>query len=654
MSEEQILDFLVKNVDYFVTNDFVIAILRTIGWLLVQGVNYLIEGSKAIYDTTFGLIDITRYSGVQSFISEYRPLLQAVMVLSLVILGYIYIIGKEKRHDLLTSILIFAVVATSSTYLFSTFNTFTVMFKEAVIGGDNNADGKELIRQNLYDLRYIDSQIGLANMNTSGEIPQYHDLSDADLKMINIAEVLTNEEEGLTGEAKDILSKRLIYVQDKSYLEDVYNGVAMTSFGNTYYFRYQFHYGTYFLNAFSLILLYFGLGYVNVKVIVELLRSRVLVVLFSADLSSKKKAVRILESIRDGYYALCFTAIELRLYLILTDYINSKSFLSSLVREVLLVFVAFTMIEGSSIAEKITGVDAGITATTQRLMGAAHAVRGAVQMAMQAKQLSTLSNMNKARSGLGGGREGGMPGNQNDSMSGMPGNGNPDPGTETGSEDKTNRSTSRTESAEHQKDVSGSSNSEMNNRMSGAENADFKENESSTETMDADIRSNVTESSGYSPDAEDGRNGEDINMPPDGNAYDQKDPENGNMAGTTDQNFAKMNEELGRAETAEPERYHGEKDGTSVPEQLYGHENKGMFDRWEEKRQNHLQQPGDRNFGAVGNMQGQGDQTAGRRKPEPTGDRRNSQNTSGESRTHTASRRERAGRFNDKKEKRDE
>ena len=75
-----------------------------------------------------------------------------------------------------------------------------------------------------------------------------------------------------------------------------------------------------------------------------------------------------------------------------------------------------------------------------------------------------------------------------------------------------------------------------------------------------------------------------------------------------------MNEELGRAETAEPERYHGEKDGISVPDQLYGHENKGMFDRWEEKQQNHLQQPGDRSFGAGGNLQGQGDQTGRQEK----------------------------------------
>lgn len=299
------------------------------------------------------------------------------------------------------------------------------MFKDAVISGGSNTDGKELIRQNLYDLRYIDEQIGLANLDASGKIPQYPDLTETDMRMINIAEVLPDDEDGLTEEAKDILSKRLRYVKAGSFLEDVYNGVAMTSFGNTYYFRYQFHYGTYFLNAFALILLYFGLGYVNVKIIVELLRSRVLVVLFSADLSSKKKAVRILESIRDGYYALCFTAIELRLYLILTDYINSKTSLSPLVRGILLVFVAFTMIEGSSIAEKITGVDAGITATTHRLMGAAHAVRGATQMAMQAKQLSSLNKMSKGNGGSNANRgsmEAGYTFDSEHGTDGMPGN----------------------------------------------------------------------------------------------------------------------------------------------------------------------------------------------------------------------------------------
>lgn len=425
MSEEQIINFLTENIDYFVTNDFVVAIIRTIGWMLVKGVNQLIEGSKTIYNAAFGLVDITKYTGVQNFINEYEPLLQALLAVSLVALGYIYILGKEKRHDLLTSILIFAVVFTSSTYLFSTFNTFTIMFKDAVINGGNDTDGKELIRQNLYDLRYIDQQIGLANMTPSDDIPQYSNFTETDMRMINISEVITDEEEGLTEDAKDILSKRLIYVNGGSFLEDVYNGVAMTSFGNTYYFRYQFHYGTYFLNAFALILLYFGLGYVNIKIIVELLRSRVLVILFSADLSSKKKAVRILESIRDGYYALCFTAIELRLYLIITDYINNQTTLSPLVRGILLVFVAFTMIEGSSIAEKITGVDAGITATTHRLMGVAHAARGAAQMAMQAKQLSTLNKMNKANGGTNSGRGAagsGYASNAGNGTSGMPGN----------------------------------------------------------------------------------------------------------------------------------------------------------------------------------------------------------------------------------------
>lgn len=545
MSEEQIIDFLTENIDYFVTNDFVVAIIRTIGWMLVEGVNQLIEVSKTIYNAAFGLIDITKYTGVQNFINEYEPLLQALLAVSLVALGYIYILGKEKRYDLLTSILIFAVVFTSSTHLFSTFNTFTIMFKDAVINGGNDTDGRELIRQNLYDLRYIDQQIGLANMTSTDDIPQYTNFTETDMRMINISEVITDEEERLTEDAKDILSKRLIYMNGGSFLEDVYNGVAMTSFENTYYFRYQFHYGTYFLNAFALILLYFGLGYVNIKIIVELLRSRVLVLLFSADLSSKKKAVRILESIRDGYYALCFTAIELRLYLIMADYINSQTSLHPLAKGILLGFAACTMIGGSSIAEKITGVDAGVTATMQRLMGAAHAARGMTQMAMQAKQLSTLNKMNKANGGANSGRGAagsGYASNAGNGTNGMPGNSqsgtNQDGTTETNSQG----SNSADSGDGAYQDGAGTEHSETDS-VNGSASSGTDMHENGTESM--------------------GGNEVDANM------------EKGN-ADSADAHFSQMDQAIGSSGTDMHENGTKQKES---PEMAKDYDKKGMFER---------------------------------------------------------------------------
>lgn len=100
-------------------------------------------------------------------------------------------------------------------------------------------------------------------------------------------------------------------------LIDAKDGVAWTDFGNTYYYRYTFHYGTYYLTAAAAILIYICLAYKNTRVIYEIFVSRILVGLYAANLSSSRKVVKILESIRDSYFALCFTAISLKSYFLL-------------------------------------------------------------------------------------------------------------------------------------------------------------------------------------------------------------------------------------------------------------------------------------------------------------------------------------------------
>ena len=88
-------------------------------------------------------------------------------MISLVVLGYMFVFGKQKKNDLIMSALIFAVVLTSSSYLFTTFNSWAVLFKDAVVGDDSTASGYELVNQNLYDLIYIDEQLdGLDNMTS--------------------------------------------------------------------------------------------------------------------------------------------------------------------------------------------------------------------------------------------------------------------------------------------------------------------------------------------------------------------------------------------------------------------------------------------------------------------------------------------------------
>ncbi len=564
MTDEQIIEFLMDNLEYFKTNDLVTGILRQIGWLIVKGFNSLLDACSALYDNTFGLVDITRWSVLEDFIREYEPLVQAILVATLVILGFMFILGKNKKHNLITSALIFAVVFTSSSYLFSTFNSFAVLFKGAVVGSEGAADGYNLVNQNLYDLVYIDEQIGLRNI--SGSPPQYPEITEQDMDMIDITETVSNEKEGLTDDAKDILGKRLEYGNIESELVDVYNGVAWTDFANTYYYRYHFNYWTYYLTAVAAIVVFLGLSYKNVRIIYELFVSRILITLFSADLSSSRKAVRILESIRDGYYALCFTAITLRSYFLFTDFITSRGSLGDLTRGIILLLLAFCVVDGANIMEKITGVDAGLSSMAGKLIAGMHMVRGATMAVQQARQMGMMKKQTDAMQKIAAGQNqspGNMnqpPGNPGGAAGSQPGQDGSDPSGQGGSGSGPDPSGQGSNTA-------GGNSQADSNAYSDSQSENTNDTENNMESS-VDSMNEQNDSSEYSEtDTADGSE----SVP--GEASGESDP----GMSKADENFRQMDDAIdGTAENTpdreEPAGATMQKDGTP-----------GMFERWQQK-----------------------------------------------------------------------
>ena len=408
MSEAQIIEFLKLNSDFFSTNDIILTAVRTVGWLLVKGLSLLLDCCITLYDWTFGLIDITRWSVLENYLSDYKPLIQAIMMASLVILGFMYMFGKNKKHNVIHSVLILMVVMSASTTIFTELNRFSIAFKDAALSGGSTVNGTELIRTNLYDLYYIDSKIGLENLNSKGKIPQSTSFSETDVDYINIGEILDPGTDGLSKNAESILKKRLMPIGNGEYgLIDAKDGVAWTDFGNTYYYRYTFHYGTYYLTAAAAILIYICLAYKNTRVIYEIFVSRILVGLYAANLSSSRKVVKILESIRDSYFALCFTAISLKSYFLFVEYVNSKTEINGLARGIIILFIAWCVIDGANIIEKLTGVDAGLSSMTGKLIAAYHMMRGAGQTVQQARQFHMMKEQRDAMKNMQATSQGG-------------------------------------------------------------------------------------------------------------------------------------------------------------------------------------------------------------------------------------------------------
>lgn len=376
MNNEQLIEYFKSNAEYFVNNDIVLSVLRKIGWMIVKGLHTLTDLCITLYDKTFGLVDITTWGTLESLLESYNLLIKAIMVSSIVILGIMYGLGKNKKHNLITSILIFAAVVTSSNTVFSQLNLWTKTFKDEVAGTEST-DGNELIRINLYDLIYIDDQIGLKSM-TDDNRPQYENLSKEEIGYIDITEVLDPDD--FDGDTKKILKKRMVFkAAEAGVLTDCYDGVAWTSWGNEFYYRYRFLFFTYFLDALATILVYICLSYKNTMISYELLFGRILATLFSANVSSQKRIRKILENIGDFYLALCFSALTLKGYFLFIEYVNEKVS-NGILRGIISLFLAFCVIDGSKIMEKITGVDAGLSDMTGKLIAGMHLLQSVNQM----------------------------------------------------------------------------------------------------------------------------------------------------------------------------------------------------------------------------------------------------------------------------------
>ena len=539
MTEEEIVEFLTKNIDYFDTNNLVTWFLRELGWLLVKGFNIVIDVLKNLYNHTFGLVDITNSGVLKNFLAEYNPLIKTIMILSLVIVGYMFLFGKDKKHDVFTSLMIFAVVITSSSYLFGTFNTMSIMFKDAVTGSESVTDGYELVNQNLYDLLYIDENGGLIQMNGNTP-PQYaeNSLDKKDMKMIDITETLDYSRDGLTNEAEEILSKRLEYASDESRLIDVYNGAMWTSFGNTFYYRYQFNFGTYFLLAIASIFVFVGLGCKNIKIVYELFVGRILATLFSGDLTGKRKMVRILEAIRDGYYALCFTAITLRSFFLFSDYITGRNF-GGLERGIMILILAFVVVDGANLMQQITGIDAGMSSMAGKMIAGMHMARGAMSSIRNVRQMSQMKRQTKSLEEMK---------NSNNSEK------------KSAFEDQ---STQHSNDKTSQMDQQTAENTKQNSESDFERASEFTENRND---HNSEYNQSMDESTATEYDAENERRTETMD---------------GSATGDIDRRFEAMDQELSEKDQKVDSQ---NSIAGKMPESGQGkNEEKGMFDRWEDK-----------------------------------------------------------------------
>lgn len=393
VDEKGILKVLMRNNDILAINNIVSSAVRWCGWSLVKGLAWVATNAANLFDNCFKLVDFTKWGPVENFIKAWKPVFVSLVSLSLLFLGIVLIFWHEKKPKFVMNLCLAVLIVSSSGYLIQQLNGFLADDMRSAIVNDNTAEKSkgivyDMVGSSVFDLIYLDDHIkgGLMNMTKKNRVT-YSDFSEDDMAMIDINEIVKPDD--VKESSKDLMSHRILYRQDNIQVKESYNGIAWTDLLNEYYYRYNIQWFNCILGLCSLILIYVCLAYKVVRIIYEIVIQRVLAVLYSANLSNSQKTLKIMDSIKDSYITLVLVMICLKIYLLAYKFINQTGF-SGFTQAMILLFIAFAVIDGPNIIQKLTGIDAGLSSGTGKIMAGIQASR--IAGMMMSKGLSGMTN----------------------------------------------------------------------------------------------------------------------------------------------------------------------------------------------------------------------------------------------------------------------
>ena len=342
--------------------------------------------AETLYTKTFGLIDITNYPQINDLLDTLRPVLLALTVLCCAGLGIMLLVQHEKRPPLLRNILLGIVAVSASAWLFSTANDLVIAFRDGILGGEEVNQSYELVESNLIDLIRIDKRGDINALNYKagqGVIYGVGIAGQDDMDSIDLCETLDwhtakngKNLYGWSTEFNNRVKYRLAHTADGDVARKNYDGLTSANIGNQFFYRYSFDFWSCLLQLLSLSLLFLALCYKNVRIAYELVVSRLLAFLFAADIGGGEKLKNTLLFVRDTYLTMCVCVLSVKLYEIMVGLVTSFG-ITGIGKGIVCLLIAYAVIDGPNLVERILGMDAGLSSSVGRAMALFGAGRAA-------------------------------------------------------------------------------------------------------------------------------------------------------------------------------------------------------------------------------------------------------------------------------------
>ena len=418
MGKEEIIKILTDYADVLHIKSFALDFIRQLGWWLIKALCNLCDFFYDVLTSIYKALDFTTGDSLISYSKALMPWISCLLVISIMLLGYYMIVKRtDARVNLVQNLVLIMLIVTAlpqiTGYMADLTAAATKSVEQEAITQEASPSFK-VIQENVIDLKTADKQ----------DMPSYADITDGKkkrnsltsqkkIRYVDINEYMDYKNDNELKNPDLWKSKLTVDGDGKASITDMGGGLgSFFGLANDKYYRYSVNWWTVIITlAVSCIALFFMSLKVS-KIIWEIAAHQLIGPFIAVtDLASGQRMKEFLRSLVSLFAVLFMIMLMYGLYFLGMSYINSFSVgsqgVNAVAKIIMQMALAWMMIDGANIIERVTGVDAGLKSGYQAVIGALAAGKAVKGIG---KAAGTLVNGSKSKGAATGLSSGGLKG----------------------------------------------------------------------------------------------------------------------------------------------------------------------------------------------------------------------------------------------------
>ncbi|ELK46178.1 pLS20_p028 family conjugation system transmembrane protein [Halobacillus sp. BAB-2008] len=370
MSDEELLEILLRFSDVLSTNNIFTSGLRIMGWGTILFLKMIVDGLEGMVDKVLILTDFFSSDPVINFLETIQPVLYILLAISLGMIGFRLVFNKEKnRSDVPMNLFISIMTITLLSFGMGKMNDFTGDAMDVAKVQTNSFTTSDRVMEDyITDISVYDESDW-----TNPDIEEQHHVSPSSIDKISINETIDDSFEKSNGDSLSNKGQKI--VMNKVGLES--NGEeGLVELGKSGLFDflpenyYRWHVD-WFTAIVTLSVMAFTMILISIKVAklcFELGFNHIVALIMAyADISTGQRLKAIIKNIGSIFASLIMIFLSLRVYMYYTTFIDNN--LEGLGYLIALIAGSLAVIDGPNIVQKLFGIDAGLKNAWHVAMG---------------------------------------------------------------------------------------------------------------------------------------------------------------------------------------------------------------------------------------------------------------------------------------------